>query len=125
LERAAGGSETIRNHAAFIWSVADLLRRDYEQSECGKAILPLTSPLTFTTLLDDPDAIADSLRLYIGGFLGPALNVRGSYTGPRGEGETRLPTEAIAAGGRGVIAFENWTGASLKYSGEAINRCRR
>jgi len=35
-------SETIRNHAAFIWSVADLLRGDYKQSEYGKVILPLT-----------------------------------------------------------------------------------
>ena len=105
--------EAIRNHAAFIWSVADLLRGDYKQSEYGKVILPLTvirrldcvleptkqavldrhkllagrienmepvlqavagqqfyntSPLTFTNLLDDPDSIADSLQLYIGGF---------------------------------------------------------
>ena len=36
------GNETIRNHAAFIWSVADLLRGDYKQSEYGKVILPLT-----------------------------------------------------------------------------------
>jgi type I restriction enzyme M protein len=36
----AGG--TIKNHAAFIWSVADLLRGDYKQSEYGKVILPLT-----------------------------------------------------------------------------------
>jgi type I restriction enzyme M protein len=35
-------TETIRNHAAFIWSVADLLRGDYKQSEYGKVILPLT-----------------------------------------------------------------------------------
>ena len=34
--------EAIRNHAAFIWSVADLLRGDYKQSEYGKVILPLT-----------------------------------------------------------------------------------
>ena len=34
-------SATIRNHAAFIWSVADLLRGDYKQSEYGKVILPL------------------------------------------------------------------------------------
>jgi type I restriction enzyme M protein len=106
-------SETIRNHAAFIWSIADLLRGDYKQSEYGKVILPLTvirrldcvleptkqavlerhkqlagrienlepvlqavagqqfyntSPLTFTKLLDDPNTIADSLALYIGGF---------------------------------------------------------
>jgi type I restriction enzyme M protein len=34
--------DTIKNHAAFIWSVADLLRGDYKQSEYGKVILPLT-----------------------------------------------------------------------------------
>jgi len=33
---------TIKNHAAFIWAVADLLRGDYKQSEYGKIILPLT-----------------------------------------------------------------------------------
>jgi type I restriction enzyme M protein len=32
----------IRNHADFIWSVADLLRGDYKQSEYGRVILPLT-----------------------------------------------------------------------------------
>src|SRR5438105_11672506 len=31
----------ISNHAAFIWSVADLLRGDYKQSEYGRVILPL------------------------------------------------------------------------------------
>jgi type I restriction enzyme M protein len=36
----AAPSETIRNHAAFIWSVADLLRGDYKQSEYGRVILP-------------------------------------------------------------------------------------
>jgi type I restriction enzyme M protein len=111
---------TSNNHAAFIWSVADLLRGDYKQSEYGKVILPLTvirrldcvleptkqavlkkhkqladrienietplqvaagqqffntSPLTFTKLLDDPDRIADALRLYIGGFSEGAKDV--------------------------------------------------
>jgi len=37
---ALTASETIRNHAAFIWSVADLLRGDYKQSEYGRVILP-------------------------------------------------------------------------------------
>lgn len=32
----------MKNHAAFIWSVADLLRGDYKQSEYGRVILPLT-----------------------------------------------------------------------------------
>src|SRR3954463_10073302 len=39
---SAPSSDGIRNHAAFIWSVADLLRGDYKQSEYGKVILPLT-----------------------------------------------------------------------------------
>ncbi len=34
-------SDTIKNHAAFIWSVADLLRGDYKQSEYGRVIMPL------------------------------------------------------------------------------------
>ena len=33
--------ENIRNHAAFIWSVADLLRGDYKPYEYGRVILPL------------------------------------------------------------------------------------
>ncbi|HEX3965131.1 MAG TPA: class I SAM-dependent DNA methyltransferase [Trebonia sp.] len=32
----------IKNHAAFIWQVADLLRGDYRRSEYGRVILPLT-----------------------------------------------------------------------------------
>ncbi len=34
--------EGVRNHAAFIWSVADLLRGTYKQADYGKVILPLT-----------------------------------------------------------------------------------
>ena len=34
--------ESINNHGAFIWSVADLLRGVYKQSEYGRVILPLT-----------------------------------------------------------------------------------
>ena len=37
---STANSETIRNHAAFIWSVADLLRGDYKQSEYGKVDPP-------------------------------------------------------------------------------------
>ncbi|HKB29662.1 MAG TPA: class I SAM-dependent DNA methyltransferase, partial [Streptosporangiaceae bacterium] len=37
-----GESAAVKNHAGFIWSVADLLRGDYKQSEYGKVILPLT-----------------------------------------------------------------------------------
>jgi len=37
-----GSGSDPRNHAEFIWSVADLLRGDYRRSEYGKVILPLT-----------------------------------------------------------------------------------
>ena len=39
---AAAVSDEARNHAEFIWSVADLLRGDYKRSEYGRVILPLT-----------------------------------------------------------------------------------
>lgn len=32
--------DTIKNHSAFIWSVADLLRGDFKQSEYGRIVLP-------------------------------------------------------------------------------------
>jgi type I restriction enzyme M protein len=38
---AVHAGQAVRNHAAFIWSVADLLRGDYKQSEYGRVILPL------------------------------------------------------------------------------------
>ena len=41
-ENQMSDTATVKNHAAFIWSVADLLRGDYKQSEYGKVILPLT-----------------------------------------------------------------------------------
>ena len=41
----------MNNHAAFIWSVADLLRGDYKQSEYGKVILPLTVLRRFDCVL--------------------------------------------------------------------------
>jgi len=39
--------------------------------------------------------------------MGPALNVRGKFTGPQGVGTTQFPTEAIAVGSQGVVSFEN------------------
>ena len=43
--------ETVKNHAAFIWSVADLLRGTYKQSEYGKVVLPLTVLRRFDCVL--------------------------------------------------------------------------
>ncbi len=38
---AVTNNAVTNNHAGFIWSVADLLRGDYKQSEYGRVILPL------------------------------------------------------------------------------------
>ena len=40
--RTPMAEQSLNNHAEFIWSIADLLRGDYKQSEYGKVILPLT-----------------------------------------------------------------------------------
>ncbi len=37
-----GGMKNFQDKVGFIWSVADLLRGDYRQSDYGKVILPLT-----------------------------------------------------------------------------------
>ncbi len=44
LPASLGGSRTVSQQSlsAFIWSVADLLRGDFKQSDYGKAILPFT-----------------------------------------------------------------------------------
>ena len=47
--------------------------------------------------------------------VGPALNLRGSFTGPNGSGAVRVPLEAVAAGAKGILSFENSEGASLSY----------
>jgi hypothetical protein len=49
--------------------------------------------------------------------MGPALTVHGTFVGPRGTGHARFATEAIQAGAGGVVAFENWDGDSLGYTG--------
>jgi hypothetical protein len=38
--------------------------------------------------------------------MGPALNVRGTFTAPRGAATVRFPTVGIAAGERGTVTFE-------------------
>jgi type I restriction enzyme M protein len=44
--------ERINNHAALIWSVAELLRGDYKQSEYGKVVLPMTVIRRFDCVLE-------------------------------------------------------------------------
>jgi type I restriction enzyme M protein len=54
--------DAIKNHADFIWSVADLLRGDYKRSEYGKVILPLTVLRRLDCVLEETKA--DVLKRY-------------------------------------------------------------
>ena len=45
-----------QNLSSFIWSVADLLRGDYKQSEYGKVILPFTVLRRLDCVLDPTKA---------------------------------------------------------------------
>ncbi|MFY9807563.1 MAG: type I restriction-modification system subunit M N-terminal domain-containing protein, partial [Pseudonocardiaceae bacterium] len=62
----------IKNHAAFIWSVADLLRGDYKQSEYGKVILPLTVIRRLDCVLEPTkNKVLAQEHCPIGDLLGP------------------------------------------------------
>lgn len=70
-------SNQINNHAAFIWSVADLLRGDYKQSEYGRVILPFTVLRRLDCVLDPVKAEMltkyDSVKGRVENF-GPVLD---------------------------------------------------
>ncbi len=55
-------SQTLNNHAEFIWSIAELLRGDYKQSEYGKVILPLTvlRRMDCVSEIDKPELLAEA-----------------------------------------------------------------
>jgi type I restriction enzyme M protein len=55
------------NLSSFIWSVADLLRGDYKQSEYGKVILPFTVRRRLDCVLEatKPAVLAKSGLLYL------------------------------------------------------------
>ncbi len=69
--------DTINNHAAFIWSVADLLRGDYKQSEYGRVVLPFTVLRRLDCVLapvkDDMLAVHHQVKDKLGNF-GPVLD---------------------------------------------------
>jgi type I restriction enzyme M protein len=91
---ANGSSETIKNHASFIWSVADLLRGDYKQSEYGKVVLPLTVLRRFDCVLapvkQDMLATYDRLKGKVENF-GPVLDQLTSVDGLWNTSQFDLP----------------------------------
>lgn len=69
--------DTINNNASFIWSIAELLRGDFKQSEYGKIVLPFTILRRLDCLLEGtkqavletasglPDEIDEQMRMAI------------------------------------------------------------
>lgn len=49
-------SDTIKNHASFIWSVADLLRNDFRASQYGATILPFVALRRLDCVLESTKA---------------------------------------------------------------------
>lgn len=53
--------DTINNNASFIWSIAELLRGDFKQSEYGKIVLPFTILRRLDCLLESTkDAVVET-----------------------------------------------------------------
>ncbi len=74
-------NEVIRNHAAFIWSVADLLRGDYKQSEYGRVILPLTVLRRLDCVMEPT---RDEVHEQAAKYAGRALNLEPILRGAAG-----------------------------------------
>jgi type I restriction enzyme M protein len=60
--------KNFQEKVGFIWSVADLLRGDYKQSEYGKVILPLTVLRGLDRVLDPTEntLVGDLFHLLFG-----------------------------------------------------------
>ena len=71
------------SHAAFIWSVADLLRGDYKQSDYGKVILPFTVLRRMDCVLETtkPAVLKEAgLRKALGAAAGPFLTAKSGFS---------------------------------------------
>ncbi|TGD41688.1 hypothetical protein EEB11_17435 [Pseudotabrizicola sediminis] len=52
LEGEILSQDTIKTNATYIWSIAEILRGDFKQSEYGKIVLPFTVLRRFDCLLE-------------------------------------------------------------------------
>ena len=87
------GDQAVQSHAAFIWSVADLLRGDYKQSEYGKVILPLVVIRRLDCVLEPTKAAVLKRYAALAGRSSPhGWHRRGlaEPTGERKAGDLRL-----------------------------------
>ena len=71
------------SHAAFLWSVADLLRGDYKQSDYGKVILPFTVLRRLDCVLEatKPAVLKESAaRKSLGAAAAPFLTAKSGFS---------------------------------------------
>jgi type I restriction enzyme M protein len=76
-------SSNFSSHASFIWSVADLLRGDYKQSDYGKVILPLTVLRRLDCVLEStkPAVLKEfEARKSLGSAAGPFLTAKSGFS---------------------------------------------
>ena len=56
-------SNTVKSLSSFVWSIADILRGDFKQSEYGKVVLPFVVLRRLDCLLaDSKDAVLDAKK---------------------------------------------------------------
>ena len=86
----------VNNHAGLIWSIADLLRGDYKQSEYGRVILPLVVLRRLDCVLEPTkEAVLSKLQSLHGlENVGPVLQ---AITGTEVHNTSRLTLRAILA----------------------------
>lgn len=54
-------TQAVQNLSSFVWSVADILRGDFKQSEYGKVILPFVVLRRLDCILEDSkDAVLEA-----------------------------------------------------------------
>ena len=76
-------SPNFSSHASFIWSVADLLRGDYKQSDYGKVILPFTVLRRLDCVLEStkPAVLKEfEARKLLGAAAGPFLTAKSGFS---------------------------------------------
>jgi type I restriction enzyme M protein len=85
----------INNHAGLIWSIADLLRGDYKQSEYGRVILPLVLLRRLDCVLEPTKAqVLARLKTLAVQNVDPIIK---SITGVEAYNTSRLSLKAILA----------------------------
>ena len=118
MDQTPAPAHRVNNHAGLIWSIADLLRGDYKQSEYGRVILPLV-------VLRRLDCVLEPTKPQVLSRLA-ALAGKIENVGPILESITGLPDEvvetqraAFVAAGQAELRRQRQAGVDRGHGGEA------